>query len=101
MLRALLIGFGAVLAFVAVAIALALPEARAASIEVGTIGALILIGTLLEQHYRAAKGGAGFQATGERFIDPTSGKLTEVRFNPSTGERQYVTLRRKEFERRR
>ncbi|MDE2461066.1 MAG: hypothetical protein KGL98_07430, partial [Gammaproteobacteria bacterium] len=29
------------------------------------------------------------QATGERFVDPTSGKLVEVFYNPDTGERDY------------
>jgi hypothetical protein len=31
-----------------------------------------------------------WQSTGERFVDPDSGKLVEVRFNPETGERKYV-----------
>jgi hypothetical protein len=31
-----------------------------------------------------------WEATGERFIDPSSGKLTEVRYNPQTGDREYV-----------
>lgn len=30
-----------------------------------------------------------WQATGERFMDPTSGKLVEVYYNPDTGERDY------------
>ena len=30
-----------------------------------------------------------WQATGERFVDPTSGKLVEVFYNPETGERDY------------
>ncbi len=34
--------------------------------------------------------GAGWQRTDERFIDPESGKLTEVWFEPATGERRYV-----------
>jgi hypothetical protein len=29
---------------------------------------------------------------GERFVDPTSGRLTEVRHNPETGERDYVEV---------
>jgi hypothetical protein len=31
-----------------------------------------------------------WEATGERFIDPSTGKLTEVRYNPQTGDREYV-----------
>ena len=30
-----------------------------------------------------------WQATGERFVDPASGKLVEVFYNPETGERDY------------
>lgn len=30
-----------------------------------------------------------WHATGERFIDPTSGKMVEVYFNRDTGERHY------------
>lgn len=32
---------------------------------------------------------AGWRPTGERFTDPVSGVLTEVWFNPETGERDY------------
>ncbi|MEJ2216741.1 MAG: hypothetical protein P8099_09000 [Gemmatimonadota bacterium] len=32
---------------------------------------------------------AGWQATGERFVDPGTGRLTEVYYNPDTGEREY------------
>lgn len=30
-----------------------------------------------------------WQATGERFRDPTSGKLMEVHYDPATGQRDY------------
>ncbi len=30
-----------------------------------------------------------WQSTGERFVGPTSDKLTEVYYNPETGERDY------------
>lgn len=33
-----------------------------------------------------------WEATGERFVDPSSGKLTEVRYNPQTGDREYVQV---------
>jgi hypothetical protein len=33
-----------------------------------------------------------WEATGERFVDPSTGKLTEVRYNPETGERDYREL---------
>ncbi len=31
----------------------------------------------------------GFEPTGERFIDPTTGRETVVYYNPQTGERDY------------
>ena len=34
--------------------------------------------------------GAAWQSTGEKFIDPASGKLVEVMFDPESGERRYV-----------
>jgi hypothetical protein len=33
-----------------------------------------------------------WQSTGERFVDPTSGRLMEVRYDPRTGERDYVEV---------
>jgi hypothetical protein len=33
-----------------------------------------------------------WQRTGERFVDPSSGRLVEVRYNPDTGEREYVDV---------
>jgi hypothetical protein len=38
------------------------------------------------RHYGAA---GGWQPTGEKFVDPASGKLTAVYYNPETGERDY------------
>ena len=34
-----------------------------------------------------------WQMTGERFIDNSTGKLMEVRYNPKTGERDYVEVK--------
>lgn len=34
-----------------------------------------------------------WQTTGERFVDPGSGKLVEVFYNPDTGERDYREAR--------
>lgn len=46
--------------------------------------------------YRAADAaapGAGWQRTGERVVDPHSGRITEVWYEPATGERRYVEPR--------
>lgn len=34
--------------------------------------------------------GAGWTRTGERFVDPESGRLTEVHYHAASGERRYV-----------
>jgi 4-amino-4-deoxy-L-arabinose transferase-like glycosyltransferase len=38
--------------------------------------------------------GPGFEASGERFIDPESGQPVDVWYNPDSGERRYVASRR-------
>jgi hypothetical protein len=58
-----------------------------------TLGGLIILGgTLFEaRRYRArVSRTTGWQDTPEKFVDPTTGKLMRVRFNPQTGERDYV-----------
>jgi hypothetical protein len=57
-------------------------------------GGLIVIGTVFERVlYKplADTGpGPGWTDTGERFVDPGTGKMVDVFYNASTGERQYV-----------
>ena len=91
MLRALVVGLGLLFIAGAIAIYVALPHVWPAALECAIFGALILAGTLLEQTYRSRRNGknAPWQDTGERFIDPTSGVLTQVRYNAKTGERSY------------
>ncbi len=55
-------------------------------------GAFLLIVIFAEARRYGAKKNqdAGpWEATGERFTDPTTGKLMEVRYNPQTGQREY------------
>lgn len=42
-----------------------------------------------DRRYRGQQQGTTFKPTGEVFKDPTSGKLTRVYEDPSTGQRQY------------
>ena len=56
-------------------------------------GILILLGTVFERwRYRKYERAPGscWQATGERFVDPTTGKNVEVFYDPVSGERRYV-----------
>ena len=60
------------------------------------LGLILSLGALYERsRYKSItdkKPGPDWQATGERFIDPESGKLVEVYFKPATGERMYVRV---------
>ena len=58
-------------------------------------GAVLLAAVLFERwRYRASSPGRpdAWQPTGERFIDPESGRPMRVLYNPSTGERRYEWL---------
>jgi hypothetical protein len=52
---------------------------------------LIVLSLFFEGRYRTAKTTKGeiWQPTGEKFIDPGTGKLVEVDYDPKTGERRY------------
>lgn len=55
-------------------------------------GIVLFLATLFERwRYRAnaQPTGEGWVATDERFIDPESGKLVQVYYQASTGERRY------------
>jgi quinol-cytochrome oxidoreductase complex cytochrome b subunit len=57
-------------------------------------GAILIIGLFIERwRYKplaARSHGLEWTATGERFVDPETGKLVTVYFHPATGERRYV-----------
>jgi hypothetical protein len=42
-----------------------------------------------DRRYRGSAGADGFRETTEVFRDPTTGVMTRVYFNKTTGERQY------------
>jgi hypothetical protein len=54
-------------------------------------GVVLLLGTIFEGRYRprARSNGDRWEPTGEKFIDPGTGKLVDVVYNPKTGEREY------------
>ncbi len=59
------------------------------------VGGVIVVGTLLERviykPLRSERPGAGWVKTAERFIDPDTGRPVDVFYNPTSGERQYVS----------
>jgi uncharacterized membrane protein YqiK len=42
-----------------------------------------------DRRYRGTSAGAAAKPTGERFRDPTSGKMMRVYEDPATGKREY------------
>lgn len=57
------------------------------------LGIVMLITAILEPVYGRPSGrpaGRSWRPTDERFIDPDTGKLVTVWFDPSSGERRYV-----------
>lgn len=90
MLRAIVIALG--IGFVGAGVwVAAVTPAWPVAIECAVFGLLILAGTFLERQYRSRRfaRGDGWETTGERFVDPTTGELTQVRYNARTGERSY------------
>ena len=57
-------------------------------------GAVVIAALLFERgRYRPAVSPDGpWQETAERFVDPTTGQLMKVRYNPQTGARVYVPI---------
>lgn len=57
----------------------------------GTIlGGGVLVERWRYQLLADGRPGREWQATSERFVDPETGQLVTVFFNPATGERRYV-----------
>jgi hypothetical protein len=90
MLRNLLLGFGVVglvVAMVLLAAGQYEPGLRA------LIGSGVLtagVGLERWRYIRSLTSPEGrWQRTGERFLDPTTHRLTDVYYNPDTGERDY------------
>jgi hypothetical protein len=92
MLRNAVLGF-ALLVLAAGLVLLMVQPAQAFGALV--FGALLTLGTVFERwRYKPAKtaGAARGSATGERFVDPETGALTEVYYDAATGERSYVKV---------
>jgi hypothetical protein len=76
----------------AIGAALILAGVSLPGIEALVLGSLAVIGILFERRYRHdnQQPDSRWQATGERFVDPTSGQDVEVYYDPKSGERRYV-----------
>lgn len=94
MLRRALIVYGVLCLAIAVALFV---EGAVLPLAVDlAIGGVVVIAALLfeRQRYRPHIDSSlgHWQATGERFVDPTSGHLIDVHYNPDTGQRDYVDM---------
>ncbi len=91
MLRLTLLALGGLLLLAALILVSHAPLLGIA-LYMGFYGLLLVGGILFEQNAyrpRIHHTRPGWQPTGERFVDPTTNTLTEVWFNPDTGERDY------------
>ena len=94
MLRAFVTGLGIVFFLGAVVLVTAHPRVWFIALELCLLGIVVLAGVFFEGRYRGFKVSASkkLQVTGERFVDPTTGKLTEVFYDSQTGERVYRVI---------
>jgi hypothetical protein len=101
MLQRWLMGVGALLILLGVVVLILAPVTIAGALKLYVVGELFLGGAILTAgvalerwRYRPQidRARGHWQLTGERFVDPVSGHLTEVRFNPETGQRDYVDV---------
>ena len=92
MLRWVIIGYG-ILYVVGAAVLLFLIHASVFLVVYLAVNGLILVSAMFfeRQRYRSRvdRTQGDFQPTGERFVDPTTERLMEVFYNPTTGEREY------------
>lgn len=65
------------------------PSFWPAGVEAALFGALIVLGLFFDRYRKRIQESGDWEPTGERFVDPATGKLVEVRYNPKTGERDY------------
>jgi hypothetical protein len=92
-LKRAIIGYG-ILAVVGALILASLGVGSAVVIYLFVNGAVVIAALLFERgRYRPPGSASGpWQETAERFVDPTTGQLMKVRYNPQTGARDYVPV---------
>lgn len=93
MLKRLIIGYG-ILAMAGAVVLASLGRGAPIVLYLFVNGAVVVAALLFERgRYRppVTQGGA-WQETAERFVDPTTGQLMKVRYNPQTGARDYVPV---------
>lgn len=97
MLRRVIIGYG-LLCLMGAAMLLFIVHATLWLVLYLAVNGIILVSAVLfeRKRYRIQvdRSQGHWQPTGERFVDPTTGRLMEVSYNPATGERDYREVSR-------
>jgi len=92
MLRWVIIGYG-LLSLIGAAMLLFIVHATLWLVLYLAVNGIILVSAVLleRKRYRTRvdRTQGYWQPTGERFVDPTTGRLMEVFYNTTTGERDY------------
>ena len=89
MLRAAVAALAVLMFIAAIVIGIVFPWIWPASVELGIFGVFILLGLFFDRYRKRTASSGPWQSTGERFRDPVSGEMVDVRYNPQTGERDY------------
>jgi len=95
MLRTALLIFSCLLVALGLYLCATLPAPAMGGIQALVSGVVLLVAMLFERwryRNRNASPEGNWQATGERFIDPETGKQMEVLYDPTSGERRYREL---------
>ena len=97
MLRGIIIGYG-LLSLIGAAVLLFIVHATLWVVLYLAVNGFILVSAVLLErkryHTQVDRTRGHWQPTGERFVDPTTQKLMEVFYNPTTGERDYREVTR-------
>jgi hypothetical protein len=98
MLRWVIIGYG-LLYLIGAVVLLFIVHATPWLVLYPAVNGIVLVSAVLleRKRYRTRvdRTQGDFQPTGERFVDPTTGRLMEVSYNSATGERGYREVSRK------
>lgn len=93
MLRKALIGFAVLCLLGAMAM---LVSGRQGGAQLLVLGLVLVVGLKFERwRYKRVQPGRiqpHWQDTGERFVDPETGRTTAVYFDPHTSERHYIAV---------
>lgn len=97
MLRWIIIGYGLLCLIGAAALLFIVHTTLWLVLYLAVNGIILMSAALLERkRYRAQvdRTQGQWQLTGERFVDPATGRLVEVSYNTATGERDYREVSR-------